>query len=99
MLFCRHFLLLLYKMGYASATDSLIEFTQYVGVGKVRSLMLIRCKVPMISNTINKKYGSRQKSIVLVCYVMIWTSTEDKKKDIEAISEVYNLDVKVEIVH
>lgn len=81
------------------AVDSLIEFIQYVGVGKVRSLGLIRCKIPLISNTIDKKYGSRQKPLGQGWYVMTCTSTEDKKKDIEAISEAYNLGVKVEIVY
>ena len=83
----------------AKAADSLTEFVQYVGVGKVRSLGLIRCRIPLISNTIDKKYGSRQKPLGQGWYVMTCTSTEDKKKDIEAISEAYNLGVKVEIVY
>lgn len=81
------------------AADSLIEFIQYVGIGKVRSLGIIRCKIPLISNTIDKKYGSRQKPLGQGWYVMTCTSTEDKKKDIDAISEAYNLGVKVEIVY
>ena len=81
------------------AADSLIEFIQYVGVEKVRSLGMIRCKIPLISNTIDKKYGNRQKPIGKGWFVITCTSTEDKKKDIEAISEAYNLGVKVEIVY
>ena len=81
------------------AADSLIEFIQYVGIGKVRSLGIIRCKIPLISNTIDKKYGSRQKPLGQGWYVMTCTSTKDKKKDIDAISEAYNLGVKVEIVY
>ena len=81
------------------AVDSLIEFIQYVGVDKVRAVGLYRCKVPLISNTIDKKYGDRQKSLGKGWYVMTCTSTVNKKEDIESISEKYNLGVKVEIVY
>lgn len=81
------------------AVETLIEFIQLVGVDKVRKLGLIRCKIPLISNTIDKKYGSRQKPLGNGWYVMTNTCTEDNKKDIEAISEAYNLGVKVEIVY
>ena len=51
------------------AVDSLIEFIKYVGVDKVRAAGLYRCKIPLISNTIDKKYGNRQKTLErVVCY-------------------------------
>ena len=83
----------------SKAVDSLIEFIKYVGVEKVRQLGIIRCKIQLISNTIDKKYGSRQKPLGNGWYVMTNTSTEDKKKDIETISKAYNLGVKVVIVY
>ena len=51
------------------AVDSLIEFIKYVGVDNVRVVGLYICKIPLISNTIDKKYGDRQKSLErVVCY-------------------------------
>ena len=59
----------------------------------------MQCKIPLISNTIDSKYGSKQKLLGKGWYLMTNTSTLNKKKDIEAISEAYNLGVKVEIVY
>ena len=83
----------------ATAADAFIEFVLYVGIEKVRRLGLVQCKIPLVSNTIDSKYGSKQKLLGKGWYLMTNTSTLNKKKDIEAISEAYNLGVKVEIVY
>ena len=80
------------------AVDSIIEFVQYVGVERVRKLGIIRCKIPLISNTVDKKYGSRQKQLGNGWMIMTCTSTESKKDDIIYISKAYNLNVKVELI-
>lgn len=80
------------------AVDTLIDFVQYVGVEKVRKVGLVRCKIQLVSNTIDEKYGNRQKPIGNGWYLMTCTSTEAKKEDIEKISDFYKLNVKVEIV-
>ena len=82
-----------------NASDSLVEFIQYVGIDKVRAVGLYRCKIPLVSNTIDKKYSHQQKVLGNGWFVIVNTSTAAKKKDIEAISEAYNLGVKVEIVY
>ena len=80
-----------------TATESLFEFVKYVGVNKVRALGLIQCKVPLISNTIDKKYGKKQKHLGGGWYLMTNTSTLAKKSDIEKISNYYSLNVKIEV--
>ena len=82
----------------SKAVDALIDFVLYVGAEKVRKLGIHRNKIPLVSNTLDSKYSSRQKPLGGGWYLMTCTSTKDKKKDIEAISEAYNLKVKVEII-
>lgn len=80
------------------AVDSLIEFILYVGIEKCRNVGLVRCKIPLISNTIDSKYGDRQKPLGGGWYLMTCTSTNNKKEDIEEIAKHYRLNVKVEII-
>lgn len=82
----------------STATDSLIEFIQIVGIDRVRSLGLTRCNIPLISNTIDKKYGNSQKELGNGLYLITNTTTAYKILDIERISAAYNLGVKIEIV-
>ncbi|MDD2293735.1 MAG: hypothetical protein PHD07_05960 [Bacteroidales bacterium] len=81
-----------------TATDALILFVKIVGAINVRKIGIIRCKFPLISNTIDSKYGSRQKELGGGWYINTNTSTSDKAKDILRISDSLNLDVKVEII-
>ena len=81
-----------------TATKSLLEFILYIGVEKVRKVGLIRCKIPLISNRIDEKYGNQQKALGGGWYLMTNTSTMTKKSDIEKISDFYGLNVKVEII-
>ena len=83
---------------HSTAVESLIEFINYVGVEKAQRVGLIRCKIPLISQHIDKKYGDRQKLIGNGLYLMTCTSTEAKKKDIENIASFYNMKVRVEII-
>lgn len=80
----------------STVADSLIEFVQIVGVDKVRKLGLTRCNIPLISNTIDEKYGNSQKDLGDGWYLITNTSTASKISDIESISAAYNLGVKVE---
>jgi hypothetical protein len=82
----------------AKAADALIDFVHYVGVEKVRRLGILRNKIPLVSNSLDAKYASRQKPLGGGWYLMTCTSTNDKKKDIEAIADAYGLKVKVEII-
>ena len=83
---------------HSTAVESLIEFILYVGIEKVEKVGLVRCKVPLISQNIDRKYSDRQKFIGNRRYLMTCTSTLAKKEDIEEIARHYNLNVKVEII-
>ena len=81
-----------------NAAESFVAFIQRVGVERVRSLGLKQCKIPLVSNTLDKKYGDRQKSLGNGWYLMTNTSTQSKRKDIELIAKAFNINVKVDII-
>ena len=55
-------------------------------------------KVPLISNTLDKKYKSSQKFVGNGWYLMTCSNTLTKKRDIERIANMFNIKIKVEIV-
>ena len=55
-------------------------------------------KVPLISNTLDKKYKSSQKPVGNGWYLMTCSSTLTKKRDIERIANAFNIKIQVEIV-
>lgn len=81
-----------------SAADTFRKYVIDVGVLKVRELGIIRCRIPLVSNTLDEKYKSRQKPLGGGWYLMTNTSTIDKKKDIEFIAEALGIKIKVEII-
>ena len=81
-----------------NAAESLIAFVRRVGVERVRSLGIKQCKIPLVSNTIDIKYGSRQKPLGHGWFLMTNTSTQSKKHDIELIAKSFNIKLKVEII-
>lgn len=81
-----------------NAAESFVSFVRRVGVERVRSLGIKQCKIPLVSNTIDKKYGSKQKPLGNGWYLMTNTSTQSKKHDIELIAESFNIKLKVEII-
>ena len=56
------------------------------------------CKVPLVSTTKDKKYGSAQHEVADGLYVITHTSTIDKKKQLDIISKALNLGWRIEIV-
>lgn len=81
-----------------NAAESFVAFVRRVGVERVRSLGLKQCKIPLVSNTLDKKYGDKQKSLGNGWYLMTNTSTQSKRKDIELIANAFNINVKVDII-
>ena len=57
-------------ISHSTTVESLIEFILYVGIEKVEKVGLIRCKVPLISQNIDRKYSDRQKLIGNRRYLM-----------------------------
>ena len=80
------------------AAETFRKFVLEVGADRVRSLGMKQNKVPLISNTLDKKYRSSQKSVGNGWYLMTCSSTLTKKRDIERIANVFDIMIKVEIV-
>ena len=65
---------------------------------RVRELGLKLCKVPIVSTTRDKKYGSRQFEMEPGLFVMTHSDTQVKKKLLDRINKALHLGWKVEII-
>lgn len=81
-----------------TAWQSLQKFILQVGVEKVRAVGLIANKIPLVSNTVDKKYKTAQKPLGNGWLLMTCSDTATKRKQILAIAEALSLNVKVEII-
>jgi hypothetical protein len=80
------------------ASETFRKFVMEIGAERVRSLGMKQNKVPLISNTLDKKYKSSQKAVGNGWYLMTCSNTLTKKRDIEHIANVFKVKVKVEII-
>ena len=78
------------------AAETFQKFVMKVGVDKVRSVGIIRNKIPLVSNTLDSKYQSQQREVADGWYLVTCTTTPSKKKDMEKIASALGLNVKVE---
>ena len=78
------------------AYETLQEVVVLAGVEKVRTLGIVQCGVPLVSNTQDNFYN--QKEIGKGLYLITHSSTGQKRQQIEKISEAFGLNLKVEIV-
>lgn len=78
------------------AYETLQEVVMLAGAEKVRSIGIIQCGVPLISNTQDNFYN--QKEIAKGMFLITHSSTGQKRQQIEKISDALNLNLKVEIV-
>lgn len=78
------------------AYETLQEVIMLAGVEKVRSIGIIQCGVPLISNTQDNFYN--QKEITKGMFLITHSSTGQKRQQIEKISETLGLGLKIEIV-
>ena len=67
-----------------------------IGLMRVRSLGIAFCGVPIVSNTVDSKYGNAQIAVENGLYVMTHSSTHDKKKQLDRISDELNIGLKIE---
>lgn len=81
-----------------TAWESFHKFVLSVGVDKVRAVGLIANKIPLVSNTVDKKYMTAQKTLGNGWLLMTCSDTATKRKQILTIAKHYNLTVKVEII-
>ena len=81
--------------------DAATTFTSAIvraGLMPVRDLGLKTCGINIVSTTIDGKYGKAQREAAPGLYVLTHSSTKDKKKILDKISQTLNLGWKVEIV-
>lgn len=81
-----------------TAWETLHKFVLKVGVDKVRAVGLIANKIPLVSNTVDKKYQTAQKPLDNGWLLMTCSDTATKRKQILAIASNLGLDVDVKIV-
>lgn len=81
-----------------TAQETLRQFILSVGVDRVRAVGLKANKVPLVSNTIDPKYKTSQKSLGSGWYLMTCSDTATKKRQIETIATAIGIDVNVDIV-
>lgn len=81
-----------------TAGETLAAAIKEAGARKVRDLGLICCKIPLVSTTIDKKYGDTQVEVEPGLYVIKHSNNEMKKGFLEKISKAFNLGWKVEII-
>ena len=74
------------------------ETIKRIGTMKVRKLGLTLCKVPLVSNTLDKKYSNAQEPVGGGFYVMTHSNTKQKAQILEKISDQLHLGLKVEII-
>lgn len=72
------------------------ETIKRIGLMRVRNLGISFCHVPVVSNTLDSKYGAAQMPVGNGLYVMTHSSTHDKKKQLDKISKELGLGLKVE---
>ena len=63
---------------------------------RVRNIGITFCGVPIVSNSLDSKYGKAQLPVGNGLYVMTHSSTHDKKKMLDKIAKELNLKLVVE---
>ena len=81
------------------ACDTFVKAIQQAGALKVRELGYKFCHVPLVSNTIDAKYGRAQHPVGNGLYVLTHSSTAAKKKQLDRISKSLKLKWRVEIIN
>ena len=81
-----------------TAWESLEKFILSIGVEKVRAIGLIVNKIPLVSNTVDKKYKRAQKPLGNGWLLMTCSDTATKRKQILTIASYFGINVDVEIV-
>lgn len=75
-----------------------VETIRRIGLMRVRNLGIKFCGVPIVSTTIDKKYGYAQVPVENGLYIMTHSSTKDKKIQLDRIAKELGLKLKVEII-
>ena len=83
------------------AADTLVKTVKKIGVTRVRKVVeaenLVFCKVPVISNRRDEKYGQSQKDLGDGWLLITHSNNLMKKAFLERVSDALHLDLRVEI--
>jgi hypothetical protein len=83
------------------ATDTMVAAVKRIGVARVRKVVedqnLVFCKVPVISNRRDAKYGKTQKELGDGWLLITHSNNKMKKDFFEKISVALDLDLKIDI--
>ncbi len=84
-----------------NAADTLVKVVKRIGVAQVRQVVeaegLVFCRVPVISNRRDKKYGRAQRDLGDGWLLITHSNNKMKKKFLDRISEVLRLRLIVEV--
>lgn len=81
-----------------SAKATFVDVIKLIGVKRVRQLGLKFCRVPIISNTRDDKYGKAQIDVGDGWLILTHSSTADKKKQLDKIAKELGLNIVVDII-
>ena len=81
-----------------TAWETLHKFVLMVGVDKVRAVGLIANKIPLVSNTVDKKYQTAQKPLGNGWLLMTCSDTATKRKQIFTIASQIGMMINVDII-
>lgn len=81
-----------------TAAQTLVEAVRRADPLKVRTLGIVCCKVPLVSTTMDRKYGDAQVDVGNGLYVITHSNNKMKKSFLDAISKAFNLGWKVDII-
>ena len=80
------------------AKDTFIDVIKEIGVEKVRAIGLKFCKIPIVSNRRDEKYGTAQHPVDGGWLILTHSSTADKKKMLDRIANALHINMMVEII-
>ena len=80
------------------AATTFVSAIVEAGLVRVRELNIKFCRINIVSTTKDKKYGKAQREAAPGLFVLTHSSTKDKKKMLDEISEALNMGWNVEIV-
>lgn len=78
------------------AKTTFADAIKRIGLMRVRNIGITFCGVPIVSNSLDSKYGKAQLPVGNGLYVMTHSSTHDKKKMLDKIAKELNLKLVVE---
>ena len=82
-----------------TAVETLVKVVKKIGVAEVRKVVedynLKFCKVPVISNRLDAKYGKSQKDLGGGWLLITHSNNQMKKAFIDKVSNILNLGIKV----